>query len=818
MYPNLVLSESGRELGILLNMEKERFGAGSTMKRVKSRVHATWNNITPVGRVVHTGDIHSLDASIRKRVRYCYVECEGFPKNDTHIFGVSSDLALINRHVFKDKDVIILHISNTDGVHVSGSGWTRVIVRLEDCKEVSTDAVLFHSTIRFNNITSHFFDGPPPDETDGMVGGTKSRLVFGGRLEMDDVAGTIVLPEHIAYKWASHSPGTCGIPIIGKYGNGIVIFGIHCAGAKNLEDSYATVISRSSLSAAVNAMQAQTNFHIASECGIVTESGVLDLVFEDPVPKSMVNFELFHGITYFGKIPGPVILEKESRLKRTKFYREIESMMDDLFPDFAFQEFDRPMMRPHIKNGEYISPYNIAFKKINLPRAALDPVILKKVTTRVCERLDDFKLDVEFVPLTVHQAINGVEGDDYVRRVNAAASAGFGFRGAKDLYLPIMDLQGNRSLTEEVALIVKKDLETYLRGETCHHIYTGKLKDEPREITKCISGKTRLFYMSPLNSLIENKMFLTPFYSLLVEKGEIFGSCVGIDMALGADKLYHELSDFSQCIIEGDYGAFDQHMPIGVGIAAAEIIMYALKRGGYNENSLKVANGILTDNLFVNVEILGDVFQVAGLQPSGKFATAEDNCLRGLVIVLYVWYACDFYHKYGDPFDSLLIRTYGDDLLIASRCDEFNTLFYAQKVKELLDLDFTAADKGAVARKFITPNEMTFLKRNFKHSERFQRVMAPLSLSSIRRMLTWVTPTRHLTEEQQIIAITQSALYEMAIGYETHFDMFRETLIGLLKTYYGISSKRACSKLLTFDQIKTAILSNTIDVLIEENE
>ena len=72
---------------------------------------------------------------------------------------------------------------------------------------------------------------------------------------------------------------------------------------------------------------------------------------------------------------------------------------------------------------------------------------------------------------------------------------------------------------------------------------------------------------------------------------------------------------------------------------------------------------------------LGDVFEIPGLQPSGKYATAEDNSLRNLIMMMYSWYSREE-TKDVDFFSQVLPRTYGDDFIYAIKEEyliHFNT-------------------------------------------------------------------------------------------------------------------------------------------------
>ena len=175
----------------------------------------------------------------------------------------------------------------------------------------------------------------------------------------------------------------------------------------------------------------------------------------------------------------------------------------------------------------------------------------------------------------------------------------------------------------------------YENGHSATIINSGKLKDEPRPIIKCRNGKTRMFFVSPIESIIFARMYLAPFYTLMVERGHVFGTAIGINAHQDFDTLARDLLNFSPYYMEGDYEGYDTKTPFDIKVIAIYIVREFLVFAGYDEYALKMVTSFLYDNLFVLIEVLNDIFRLLGLQPSGKFGTAEDNSLVGLIMLVY---------------------------------------------------------------------------------------------------------------------------------------------------------------------------------------
>jgi hypothetical protein len=627
---------------------------------------------------------------------------------------------------------------------------------------------------------------------------------------MDSKVGDLAINGYYAYSYDAHFPGMCGLPLIVAIGNGACIGGIHVAGRENSADSFAKAVTCGEIK---EAMRNSTFplFAVMSESSEIKD-------YEAPVTKSLFKYENMQNVEYYGKDPGAVILQARSRLVPTPFADKVKPFLNKYFPDDEIEDYGRPVMKPCVKNGTYTSPYNIAARKLNRKRKVLDTELLgfiaDKLTDRFITMLEQRGVS-SLSPLTIDQAINGVSGDAYTRPINASTSSGYGWKGPKSKHLP-MGENGKRHASREVNERLLKVLQCYEKGECYGAVFKAHLKDEPRPLDKVREGKTRVFYMTPLESLILNRMFLMPFYSMMVEHNDIFMTSVGIDMHKGADQFYRDMTDFSPNIVEGDYGSYDQTMPGGIGQCAYTIIIRVLAHFGYTDASIRIVQGLCSDNLFPLVDMLLDIILIACLQPSGKFGTAEDNSLRNLIIAMYIWYSIPELSGL-DFFDYVLMRSYGDDISAASKHDAFNNISYQRGCKELLGMDFTATDKGSVMEKFLDGTKMSFLKRKFRFNPAFGRYMAPLDVSSVNKMLSWRMPSQVDTPEEQLESTLQSALWELALNSdaEKHRCM-RDELIGWMVEAYAADAKHLEKVLPTHDKIVESICENSGDYPAEE--
>lgn len=799
LFGSSVNSENGA-YEIICNTEKEKYGIGATMQREKHSNHAVWNVRRSVSKPLHTGSMSELYAGLRTRIRHISFRSNG---KDTHFYGlgVAENCFVTNMHNLHGEISGVLRVSLTDGIHVNGSGYTDVSFDKTNTILVCEDVVLVRASgLRFSSIIEHFPDTYEDLSSTGIVAGEIVDVVPSGSVTaVDRFVGEVCVSRSLSYDLKHHAGGMCGLPIVKSSGKGSYIVGLHFAGSDGSPHSYGVPILKQEI---VDAME-----NCLGVFPIMSEVGYDDIKFEEPSHKSLIHYEILHNIDYYGKLPGPIILDTKSRLERTRIDYDIAEYFKENHGE-PISQFGKPMMKPTTVGGIYYSPYNKAVTSMCSPRASLKPLILNRVvdllTKRFCEGIKDID---SLSPLTMSDAINGVSGDAFIRRINASTSGGFGFPGIKADYMPLVSEDGTRIGGELLSSRVQACLARYEEGKSCRFTYVGKLKDEARSVDKCLNGSTRMFFMSPLDALVIARMFLTSFYTLMIERNVLFCTAVGIDMHRGAHDLYSRLAAFSENIIEGDYGAYDQSMPFGVGDATSRIIWNVLKEKGYNNTALNIVKGILTDNLFPSVEILKDMFEVPALQPSGKFATAEDNSLKGLVLLLYAWLDMGLDETVGDFFEFILPVTYGDDVIAASRTPFFNSRIYADYVRDVLLMKFTSSSKGHVDYEFLRLDQMSFLKRTFVRSCAFGgRYMAPLSLSSISRALTWYLPSNHMTEDQQVVSCVMSMLWEYAIFCPSKYHLFRSFLMTLLSERYGKNSKALNEAMPTFEYIEKSIV------------
>lgn len=791
-----------------------KFGCGaSLMRRNSAKIldqYGLWDK-KPIASQC-TGSPGELVTRVMRNVRSMEVPFKNeFLKG--YITGICQDWAMTSSHYFLGDGpfpATFWRASNGD----RKSEKITVTLSRAELHYVGDDIVLFRiPSMVFTDIRDHLARGAFGKSGDCTVGFSSTTAVVRD-VPIYPVLKTgksICIRDYLLYKKTDFGAGSCGLPVIYQKDKGSSVCALHCAGDDTTGLGYGCLFNTSEVLKLISAPQ--PILQAFSETGTSTfVSDVIDVNTEltQPHSKSPFCYNEFPNIRFLGALSDrAVLMNHSSMLVATEFVKneKFEDVMFRVFDQYQSVQFGRPMMRPKQVNGEYINPYSLNLKKADKEKLFLDTSVLSKVIEYISTHLvtELSKRGITSLnPLTANFAMNGSIDDGYLRRVNASTAGGFGFPGSKSKYLELQDDDYTRVMSPSVEELVAEIALCLERGEQVGFVYSASLKDEPREISKCHSGKTRVFFISPLPLLVLQRMFLAPFYTLMVQHADVFCTALGVAMHTEGHLLWNDMINFSDLWMEGDYGGYDMQMPFQIGQAAATIVRNVLESCGYSDEALLVVTGILNEGLHPFIHMNGDLYSVPALQPSGKYATAEDNSLRGLVMLLYCWYAraetqnLDFF-TYVKPL------LYGDDMLAAVKpevAEVFNNVVYSDFVRDVFGMEFTTAQKCAVSSRFVAPSAASFLKRMWRFHPDLNRMVAALDVNSIYKMMSWQIPSKYETISDQTLAMAVSALWETALHVdERHFNILRNWMIEVLVAKWPILAEIVTDKLPSYSEL-----------------
>jgi len=761
-------------------------GYGRSIERIPSKINPRWNNHRVVNhRALFTEDCTKLDAAFASNVLSAviyYKSGDKVMRNQTRLFGICGDYAIVNKHAIHDPN--IFKISICRGLDVSDEKILQEInLDLSQCADITDDLILVRLIgYRFKNIMKHVSKA-------GANYALARASIRGDRISLSKSLGVVVASNWnndkirfsapLTYTYSSHYAGMCGTPVFAEINGGSCFVGIHCAAAER-DECFAMEVSYELLSRAINIVKSNSHY-----VEVLSFNYIDKLV--SPSAKSLFRYEEMPGVVYLGYNQKMTLAKGKSRLKKTSIADGLDELFFNHFNGFIPSiEYVKPVMGPKKVHGEYINPYNLAARQLGIMSKSLDPVICSKTIDVVFDRVFNglLKKGVHTLsPVDMRTAINGAKEDFYFRRINPTTGAGYSLDGKKDKYLQLCDENDDwlREPTSEIVKRVADRIESYMCDSSEGFVFQCHLKDEPRDKEKVKVGKTRVFYAMDLPDLIIARMHLGPIYTLMVQFSDLFCTGVGIDMHSAADDLYNKLIDFALNMMEGYYRYYDVTMPSDIAYMANTVIYKLAEKLGYSPAALHILKGILSDLAFPVLAMLNDLFYKCGNQPSGKYGTAEDNSLRGLLMLVYGFIkVCPDL----DFFEHVLPITYGDDVVAAVKddvADRFNNLTYQKIVEDDYGMGFTATDKGSDLTKFVHHKEISFLKRTFVKHEALDKFVAPLALDSLYKALQWMSPSSAVTELDQLMSTTTSILWEafFHLHDEASFMAFRSDLMAL---------------------------------------
>lgn len=767
----------------------------SYFRKIAVKNTSVWNHQLLNEPSPHTSEFDQVQTKVGRNTRHCIV-VNGPYSTKTWCVGLYGNKAVINYHSFNGSErqcfIYMSRVPMCEDIPLKDRVLTMVYV--EDLIRIGDDlAIVNLEGDAFADVRSFFSDDLINFvNASGKIQGDDIEInQWPGEMEFYDPAidGDFVVRDPICYAWDKHAKGQCGTPVWIQVGKGWWCYAIHAAG----DDGglgWAMPLTRKMIDEACSSDKTP----LAPMFSRTVERSVS--LQKLPVGKSIIRYEDLGPNTYYGPVDRCFMPYQKSKLLATVFSPELDEVFEDIFEHKRETEFYPPLMQPKtLEDGTYINPWNETFRKMTKQKVPLDPRRLQRSVGQIVQQLiwnlDECNIP-KLKPWTAKAAINGTKYDAYLRRLDPNKAAGFGLKGKKKDWLDryILEDEIVDQPVDELIAQINHLVDLYSCGELYGPVYVGCLKDEPRSFEKVVRGKTRVFYITPYAYLIFQRMMLGPFYTLMIQFSEKFYSAIGIDMMRESGKFIGALTSFWEeerkddeeaLLMEGDYGGFDTSMPFGIGQGANTIVLTLLHHLGYNPLQLQLSAGLLADALLPFVDFAGEMINVPALQPSGKYATAEDNSLRNLLIQVYVW-NCNPATRDLNFFEHVLPRTYGDDVLSAVSpivAEHFNGVVFSEAAANFLGLEFTSSSKEAVLTPFVKVADCSFLKRNFSVKEGVG-IVGKLHLDSIYKMLQYYIPSNSVTLQDQMKSTCISALWE-AFMHLDH-DRFQQFRMFLLRT------------------------------------
>jgi hypothetical protein len=431
------------------------------------------------------------------------------------------------------------------------------------------------------------------------------------------------------------------------------------------------------------------------------------------------------------------------------------------------------------------------------------------------EKILDYDVFKQFIhPLDYDTALNGEPGVHGFDPINPKTSMGFPLNcpkvkcmakcGLKEelginttkFVKRETDLNGKVSYVYEIVFDpeiadVKAETESilnwFVNGKRANVIFRANLKDEPVTFKKVEQNKLRVFAGAPVALVIAARMMTLPLLNMMSFFPEEFESAVGVD-ATGKDWAFVEriITRFGRDRCgDGDFSGYDTSLRPEVTEGAFSIIKHILKRSGYDEEMLKVIDGLATECMFPIYEIDGLLVMVIGTNPSGQPLTVILNGLANSILKRYAYYSMHKVKDYGEipRFDTVVaLITYGDDDNFGVSKDEskFNMMTISQELAKI-GIKYTDANKETPTIPFKNITELSFLKRSFNSHKGLGALVGALEKDSIYKSLAVARKPKkgeRASDVELCAANLNSALAELYYHgedeYDRHIPLFEE--------------------------------------------
>jgi len=770
---------------------------------------------------------------IYKNVRFLRIH--GMHTTENHALGVCSSFCIVNKHALgKPGDNGTWTVESM--MHPDSVQTRRCTIKPTDFEEFSGDLIMLNFTGELFTDLSNYLTTQRAKSMIGLKAVLEKVPVkaffHGDIVANNEVIGQITQSNTYRYIYKNHRTGLCGHPLIVTAANKTFIQAVHCANQKGTSNCFAESFTKDEVLDAIKRLVKRSGMMPIVSQGVLRVPTVNGGITKTVDKRNPARFEDVPSLRIMGELDNfAMIRPRPSNLKESKLIDEVEPIVGSgpNRPDGQRKFVPPPMKARYVTNAdgekEYKAPYNEFMKKVSVHKKSLDSDIMLVVVDTLVKRITT-KLRAAGVtklqPLKLETAMNGDPDNFYMRSMKQSTSGGFVWPGPKSKHCESVDLDYNANsfmpdheVTEQIAEI----FACYEREEMAHPILGCQLKDEPRK-----NGKmTRVFTMSPVCNTIVHRMMLMPFYSLMVEHSDdVFSTSIGINMhSYDVDKFCKGFTEFSDKFMEGDYGGYDTSMPPDVTIMTNTIVYRVLKELGYNKEQLRIVRGILSDNLHPTLVLNGLLFSVAGLQPSGKYATAEDNSLKGNVLLMYYWICmmCKegehhpanavTVYKPSDFWDYLHPQVYGDDMLTGVKddvIDIINNCTYQKFCRVFYGMDYTDAQKSRDMQPYLSWPQTSFLKRNFVYRQDLGHWVAPIDVESIMKSISYLLPSKSVSPEVQVLQATGSALRELFFHHDEHtFMKKRAQLAELFARKYGFETDAILETYPTFFQLRSQI-------------
>lgn len=384
------------------------------------------------------------------------------------------------------------------------------------------------------------------------------------------------------------------------------------------------------------------------------------------------------------------------------------------------------------------------------------------------------RLEIKASVLNFDEAINGVPGTKFMKRMNMKTSSGPFLSKKKINHFTLVSTtpRNKYEAPDYIKDEFDKCLASLRSGVMDRPILKSALKDEPTKIGK---EWVRVFTVSPCYNILVGRALLLPLMEYMYAIPLVTGMWQGVN-CLNEEwgQLYEHLAECprDQCL-EGDYSKWDMRVS-GQAIRAVAIVFETVAATlGYPLEDQEAVKTYILDCANTTMLFNGTLLSVDGYNPSGTPPTTAINGIANNLMLRCAYYVLWSQNELSriEPFrENVRVGTLGDDS-VCSTMKQWYSMVNVQRVFAEIHLPYTDGDKTGVCKRFKSLDDLTFCKRKWRWDPILEQFVAPLALDSIFKSLH--CQMRSTTHPLDItIQVVDNALRELARHPQKVFEEY----------------------------------------------
>jgi hypothetical protein len=318
-------------------------------------------------------------------------------------------------------------------------------------------------------------------------------------------------------------------------------------------------------------------------------------------------------------------------------------------------------------------------------------------------------------------------------------------------------------------------LSCWKRGERGYPVCSATLKDEPTKIGK---KKVRVFQAAPVCMSIFIRMYFLPiarFLALHPVQSECGVGTNAFSMDWN-DLMTHALK-YAQDnkVIAWDYSKYDVRMSSQMTIAVLKSYIDLARRGGYDEESLRIMEAMIADIVHPLLDWNGTLLMALNMNTSGNNITVQMNSTAGSFYVRMGFFS--LFPNEEDFRSCVAAMTYGDDFKgsVKEEFRKFNYLTYRDFLASH-GMKITPPDKSETGSEFLDEQDADFLKRTSSVIEGIPVPIGRLTEASIFKSLHVNLRSKTTSKAEVAVSCMETALHEWFAYGREHYEMRLEQL------------------------------------------